>query len=558
MYNFLCIYSKSNENFSLFRSFTILLLIQLAVETQVEAFTIQRIVESTLQPDLMISESNFNQKEEGFKVIDISNVKQKKNNPSPEINNTKQVKNIEEEHNKLAEKIETLKNLKETTDVKATDKIFNLTINDINIDVASSSTTKTKVETEREYEDSSIFTKSGSSSTESTSISSAPEDDSTSTSETSSSSELQVTVTDAEENTTKSSENSTQVNNSTKYSSSTGILNEVDSTQQKYETIKTEVDNDSYSMKTVNTKNETDLDISSTKIDDYSSQESGRVSTTKSVSDNLVNEASELNHVEEITTDPNSAEKEYTTLAASFALEPFVPYWRKYTEIDRKRLNSTEPVEGQVSKETLVHAESGQNSPTIFPSLEKAFSIPFKISDSNKMTNEPSSLTSELSTDVSAGPESDLVNTLQTISDLPRVDIVSSLRAGYLDYSSRSTEEPEMTTFDGKKITSGTEANVVNLSEELLTEVSSLESLDKETPVMAITTPESVTTLLGLRSTTTKPETTSKNISETHITEVARGLASQSQLVRYYCRFLLLLGISTNFSIFSIVNIVLD
>lgn len=519
-----------------------MLLIKLAVESQVDAFTIQRIVESTFQPSLIISDSNLNQKEKAFDVIDISNVKQESNNTSPETNNTIQVaENIEEAHNKATEKIETLQNFTETPDVKATEKILNLTTNDITIDVVSSSTTQTEEESERDYEESSTVTGSETASTESTaSISSTLEDDFVSTSESTGSSDQLVTVTDVEGNTKKSSGNLTLVNRSTGYTSSTGILNEEDSTQQKYETIKTEVDNDSYSTRTVVTKNTTKSAISSPKIDDYSPQESSTASTPKSLSDNLVYEASEYN-VQDTTTDQISAERESTTLTTANRSEPIVPYWKKYIEIDRKRLSSAEPVESSTNGlETLVHAESGQSSPTMSPSLEKAFNIPFNISPSDKLTNAPLALTSEFSTYVPIRSGTDPVNTLtstetmqvadataalQTTSDLPRPEVVSSLRGGYLDYSSRSTGEPETTTFEGKYLTVETDANFVNLSEELSTEIGSTESSNNETSVAVVTTAST------LRSTTSNQETTSKNI---NITQGVIGLASQSQLVRHY------------------------
>lgn len=567
LYYSLYICNISNEHFSLSRSFTILLLVKLAVESHVDAFAIQRVVESTFQPGLIVSESNFKEREESFKVIDISNVNQENNITSTETNNTKQiVEHIEEEHNKATEKIETSKNTTEAPMTKATEKILNVTKNYVTVttissnqtlDVTSSNTTEAEEETEGNDIELSTVTESAPTSTESTSsISSTLEDDSISTSESPNTSEPPVTITDIEANGTKSSENYTQVYNATNNinsifndngssilnDNSSRILNEKNDMLQKYETIKTEVDNDSYSTTTVVTKTATESDISSKETDDYIHQDSSTVSSPKLVSKNLEHKHLELNTVQETTTEEKSAERENTPSIKGYSTESLIPYWKKYTEIDRKRPNSTEQAESSTNgTETLVHAESGQSSPTIFPSLEKAFSTS-NIPSLDKLRNELFSLTSQ--TDVPPGTDpvvtlssveitqaADVTAASETSSVLPRLDVVSSLRAGYLDYSSRLTEEPETTAFEEKYSTTVTEASVLNLSEEMTTEIRFTELLSKEPSLTAVTTAESATSLLELGSSISNQETTSESVNQINITQGVIGLASQSQLV---------------------------
>lgn len=561
---------KSNECFSCFRSFTILLLVKLVVESHVDAFTIQRVVESTFHPGLINSESNYNEKEESFKVIDISN--QQNNITSPETNNTKQiVRNIEEEHNKATEKIERSKNITETPEIKATEKILNVTTNDITVttsplnhtlEFASSSTIEAEEETEGDDKVSSTVTESGTTSTESTTsiystleddftstIGSTLEENSISTRESPNSSEPSVTITDFEANGTKSRENYTQVNNATNYSSSSilndnssSIFYEENNMQQKYETIKARVGNDSYSTRTVVNKPTTESNISSKESDDYTHQESSTASAPRSVSDQ-VHKALEHKTVQEITTEENSVERDNTPFIKGYSTESLIPYWKKYTEIDRKRLNSKEQADFTTNgSETLVHAESGKSSPTIFPSLEKVFGTS-NISSLDKRTNELFALTRETGTPPGTDPVitvspaettqvADVTAASQTSTVLRRIDVVSSLRAGYLDYSSRSTEEPQTTAIKEKYSSTITEASVLNLGEEMTTEVSLTEYLSKEPSFAAITTTDSTTSLLELGASISNQEPTSESVNQMNITQGVIGFASQSQLVR--------------------------
>lgn len=558
-----------------------MLLVKLAVESHVDAFAIRRVVESTFQPSLLDSESNFNQRDESFKVIDISNVNRQNNFTSPETNNTKQkiiVANIEEEHNKATEKIEPKKNITETQEAKATEKILNATTNDIKNTILSSndtlnatlsSTTAAVEGIERNDKEMSTLTESETTSTEGTTnfsttlgkdsisiISSRIEDNSistirstlkdvVSTSESLNSSEPSVTATSTEENSTKSGENYTLVNDTLNYTS-ISILDEESITQQNHETIKTEVDNDSYSTTTVITEIPTTTEpaILSKEVEAYTYKESNTASSPKSVSENFVQTSElELNTVQKTTTDQNSAERENTPIIEDYSTESLIPYWKKYTEIDRKRFNSTEQAENSTnSSETLVHAESGQTSPTIFPSLEKVFSMS-NIPSLDQLTKELLSFTSELPTGTDAvitllpvetTQVADATAASQTTSVLPRLDVVSSLRAGYLDYSSRFTKEPETTAFEEKDPTTVTESGVSNMSREMSTSVSFTEFLSKEPSLAAVTTPESTTSLLELSSAISNQEPTSESVSQMNITQGVIGLASQSQLVRYF------------------------
>lgn len=578
-----------------------MLLVNLAVESHVDAFTIQRVVESTFQPDHIVPEANFNEREESFRVIDISNVN---NVTSPETNNTEEiVTNIAKENEKGTEKIETSSNITETPDTKANEKILNVTTNDITdttlssnhmLNIASSSTTAAEEGSQRDDIESATATESGTTSTESmtshtdASISSTLEDDSistitsaldyvsvstlstdgtleddsVSTSELQNTSEQSATVTGIEDNVTKNGENYTRVNNITNYNSSiilsdnsSSILNDSNNTQQNFDMTKTEVNNDSYSTRTVITTTTTESDLSSKEVDDYTQQESSTASSPISVSENLVQKALDVNIMQDTTTEQNSAEGENTQSVKSDSTESLIPYWKIYKEIDRKRLNSTEQSENSTnSSETLIHAESGQSSPTFFPSLGKEFSIS-SIPSLDEQTNEPLSLTSELPTNTPISPGTDPIVTLspttdavtqvadvtaalQTSSVIPRIGVVTSLRAGYLDYSSRLTEVPETTAFEENDSTTVTETSVPNLSEEISTGVSFTEFFSKEPSFAAVTTTELATSLMELGSTTSNQETTSESVNQMNITQAVIGLASQSQLVRLICYIL--------------------
>lgn len=578
-----------------------MLLVKLAVESHVDAFTIQRVVESTFQPGHLDSKSNFKQRDESFKVIDISNVNGQNNFTSPETNNTKQeiiTENIEEEHNKTTEKIETKRNITETQEAKTTEKILNTTTNDIKVTILSSdytldatlfSTTEAVEEIERNDKETSTVTESETTSTESTTsfsttlgkdsisiISSTIEDNSistirstlkdvVSTSESLHSSEPSVTATSTEENSSKSGENYTLVND-TVNNTSISILNEESNTQQNYETIKTEVDNDSYSTTTVITKIPTtnEPDILSKEVEAYTHKESSTASSPKLVSENLLQTSElELNTVQKTTTDQNSVERENTPIIKENSTDSLIPYWKKYTEIDRKLFNSTEQAEKSTnSSETLVHAESGQTSPTTFPSLDKVFSMS-NIPSLDQLTKELLSFTSELPTGTDAvitllpvetTQVADVTAASQTPSVLPRLDVVSSLRAGYLDYSSRFTIVPETTAFEEKDPTTVTESGVPNLSREMSTSISFTEFLSKEPFFAAVTSPESTTSLLESSSAISNQEPTTESVSQMNITKGVTGLSSQSQLVRCFLtvfRNLHLLQALCNFIIFK-------
>lgn len=543
------------------------------VESHVDAFTIRRVVESTFQPGVIVPESNFNQKEESFKVIEISNINNGNNVTSSETNNTKQiVSNIEEEHNKATEKIDTTKNITDTPETKATEKILNITNNDATVatlssnyttSAASLSTTQAEKETERDDKEALAVTESVSETTATegktsisssleddfiTTISSKAEDDAMSTAnsileDNSVSSESpnfsESSVTGIEENVTKSGEKYTKIN----YNISS-ISSEENSTQRD-ETITTEVDN--YSYVTVTTVTETptttELVISSKEVDNYTDKENTTASSPKSVLGNLVNKDLKPTTEQDTITEQNSAERENTELSTDYSTESLIPYWKKYTQIDRKRFNSTEqPANSSSSLETLVHAESGLTLPTIFPSLENTFSTS-KVASLDKLTHEQSSSTSELPADMPTSPGTDFVITLspvettqpditETFSVLPRLDVVSSLRAGYLDYSSRFTEEPETTAFEEKILTTTTEANVVNLIEKMSTTVNITE-FSSNKPSLA-TTPEPTTSLLELGSSISNQETTTESVNQINITQGVIELASQRQMVRSF------------------------
>lgn len=557
LHYFLCIYNESNDYFSVFRSFKILLLVKLVVESHVDAFTIRRVVESTFQPDLLVPEANSNQKEESFKVIDISNVNKENNVKSLESKNTEQIVQLIEGDNRVTEKIKTRNNITDVPVTKATEKILNVRTNNITVTTlssnsilgrASSSSAEAEVETERDGRESLIVTESKTAAAEgTTSINNTLKNSVLSTisstivsSEPPNSSEPSVTVTIIKDNGTKSSENYTQMNKTTNYASS-NISNEENNTQ-KYETITIVLDNDNYSTETIvtETMTTTEPDITSKKVDDYTHQESSTVSSLKSVLDNVVHKALELNTEQETTTEENSAGKEDTQFIKDYSTESLIPYWKKYTEIDRKRFNSTEQAANSTNNsETLVHAESVQTSPTIFPSLQMTFSTS-KPGSLDKLTHELFKSTSELPPEMPASPGTDPIITLspvdttqaditETSSILPRLDVVSSLRAGFIDYSSRFTEEPQTTAFEEKY---STKSSVLNLSEEMSTRIGFTEFLSKEPSLAAITTPESAAPLLEIGSSISNQETTSESVNQMNITQGAIELESQSQLVR--------------------------
>lgn len=154
-----------------------------------------------------------------------------------------------------------------------------------------------------------------------------------------------------------------------------------------------------------------------------------------------------------------------------------IPYWKKYTTIERKRLTTEGNSEIPTKKdEDMAILETGQTT----LSFHKAFSVPSDIPSLENLKNELLSLNMKLSTrvpDVLSSPitvatvipltsESDGISTTETKSEATKIDVVSSMRAGFLDHSSRpTTTERDITTIQ-KELTT----NVPTETEKIETE----------------------------------------------------------------------------------------
>lgn len=196
-----------------------------------------------------------------------------------------------------------------------------------------------------------------------------------------------------------------------------------------------------------------------------------------------------------------------------------VPYWKKYTVIERKRISVTteEDTVTSTEKEELVPAGSAQSS----VSLEKAFSITSDIPSLEKLKNDLLERTNKLSStenaqeiDTSTPTSSETSSTMSTDTNnrTNRIEVVSSKRAGFLDLSSRSTA-PDLSSRS--------------------TEEATTESITETTKGVTSTT-------LKITATTGIPQlkTTLKEQLGEKINKKEPGMESQSQLVRRYLKII--------------------
>lgn len=454
-------YVINNFNNFHFRSFTILLLIELAVlESQVNAFTIQRIQGTNdSAADLIQSESALQTKGDitpnDVKVIDIKHDGIQKFFPIETTTKTEDIR--------------------KSVDSKD------------NVPTLSSSTTNFDYEEEDETVSNSVSTLSTAED-----VNESGEDATESSKNTDVQQTTQATASTTRENESKS-ETSTITSTEINVSIET-------TTKDEEETDSATISSEKQETTTTITHS---TEITNSDVEPATTQLTKRSTNPETTTPEVVN----TTRSEIITTNEpiNETDKSTESLIGSQSSATTVPYWKKYTIIDRKRTSSTteENTLTSTEKDELIPAGSAQSS----ISLEKAFSITSDIPSLENLKNDLLQQTSKLSTTESTKDvntkspipfETSSSTSLEFNERTNRIGVVSSKRAGFLDMSSRSTAE---TT----------------------TEVIS------ETTKDVISTTLNITTSTGISQPVTA---TLKDQFGEKISKKETGMASQSQLVR--------------------------